>query len=874
MSGAWAGLIAWDTPNIAHSGGGTGTSIMGQYLTTKTGTITTVIAYVNGTQTQRIKIWADNGADKNGTVLGTSNTTVCAGDCTYVFSTPVSISAGTKYWVGCEGVAGGACGINDEGSFSGTSQQTGKFLASQVLYTGAYIDMNIYEGASVDANYSYTINKTLGQIQLINTSTETGTSVQDTNWIVNGIYEKHTNSKSDYNHEAVQLTDYNVCLQVGDKNTPANNDQYCLTISTGDWTAPDTNASFSQAQGQSIQQVRFTCGDNNSGCKWTTYWTDTNTTRNIVTNTGTKDINISGAGTKILYFYSTDNSDNNHSTDNNTFTTYGSAHFTFKDENSGAALTGVSVNFNGTTTPVTGSQYDINLASLGATDATYLFTFSKTNYATRYYQADLNQLTDLNKTFALIPDTLDADIPFKVYATDQSTLFTSTYVEVLDKDTNYTIGRLKTDTSGEVTFNLKADDSNYWTVVNNGQYIYTPVQLTILYPKNEDTLAQITENWKVEITQNLYASYSDLNTSKIIYLLPNTSLPYNIKISDMNGNYFSRTYSKIYPGNPLTDTLQPYLVTSLTGLLTTVTTVDVATLLPVPDITIKIYKFMAGLGRTYVEQITTDSKGQALILLVLNNGYEFEIYQNGSLLRTDSITATSSTISIKIPSSVTINQDRNYFNLKTMFTPTRNKLISSDIALVQTITLTNYGIDTTSISSLKIWVTDFNATSGTDKNIYTVTISNPGKTYTSTHVLNTTARTVDGNKYDANGYLTVYVQVTLSNGQVSVYSQQYGLPNARGLTQGLSFDLRPLFGCSTTGNDPCGMMILAALFLSLLGTIGIAIESGFSSMEGMGIIFLVLMGIFVYLAWVPMILYGLMVILMIVLGIAIGGNKI
>lgn len=543
------------------------------------------------------------------------------------------------------------------------------------------------------------------------------------------------------------------------------------------------------------------------------------------------------------------------------------------DENSSLALTGVTINFDGNNYT---SQMDINTTLTNTTSVSTLLTLSKTGYSTRYYQTDMNKFTDININFALLPDTLDSDIPFKVYQTDETTLFDNTYVEILDKDTNYTIGKLKTNSSGEITFNTKADDQNYWALVNNGQYIYAPVALTILYPKDEETLAQIDGNWRIDITQNLYASYTNLNASKIIYLLPNTSLPFNIQIQDMNGNYFSRTYAKQYLGNPLTDTLQPYLVSTTTGLLSTINTVDVATLLPVSSITIKIYKFISGSGRTYVEQVITDSKGQALVLLVLNNAYSFEIYQNDSLLRTDDITASSSTITLKIPSTITINKDRNYFTLTTNFTPTRNKLLTSDTSLTQTINLTNYGIDSTTISSLKIWITntDQNGISGNDKNVVSKTIVSPAKIYVNSFTLNSTLRTIDGNSYDSNGTLTVYVQITLSTGEVSLYSITYGTPSTRSLTQGFSIDIRPFFGCSGGSDEPCGMLILAALFLSIILTIAVAIETGFMSMEGMGIIFLVMAGIFTYLSWIPVILYGLMVILMVVLGIAIGGNKL
>jgi len=73
-------------------------------------------------------------------------------------------------------------------------------------------------------------------------------------------------------------------------------------------------------------------------------------------------------------------------------------------------------------------------------------------------------------------------------------LFTNTYVELYRPDkSNLVVGRRKTNASGETTFSLNNLDQNYYANINNGEFIYQPVMLTILYPKNEETLVQIDE---------------------------------------------------------------------------------------------------------------------------------------------------------------------------------------------------------------------------------------------------------------------------------------------------------------------------------------------------------------------------------------------
>ena len=98
--------------------------------------------------------------------------------------------------------------------------------------------------------------------------------------------------------------------------------------------------------------------------------------------------------------------------------------------------------------------------------------------------------------------------------------------------------------------------------MNNGEYIYEPVKLEVFYPKDEKSLTNIDGNWKLRTSINYI--YSDPNipdlTNKTIYLLPNTKYPHKITVQDVAETYFERTWDLSYLGNPLTDTLQPYLI--------------------------------------------------------------------------------------------------------------------------------------------------------------------------------------------------------------------------------------------------------------------------------------------------------------------------
>ncbi|GAH65070.1 unnamed protein product, partial [marine sediment metagenome] len=169
------------------------------------------------------------------------------------------------------------------------------------------------------------------------------------------------------------------------------------------------------------------------------------------------------------------------------------------DENSLNPLYNVNINFNGTDYNASNTM-DINNPLSNSSSSQYTFTLTKTDYATRYYVVDLNKFSDLDINFALLPTALSTTVPFKVYQTDETTLFTNTYIELYLPDiNNWVVGRTKTSVLGETSFEIHLEDQNYYANVNNGEFVYQPVALTILYPKNEETLLEIVEDWQIEI---------------------------------------------------------------------------------------------------------------------------------------------------------------------------------------------------------------------------------------------------------------------------------------------------------------------------------------------------------------------------------------
>jgi len=469
----------------------------------------------------------------------------------------------------------------------------------------------------------------------------------------------------------------------------------------------------------------------------------------------------------------------------------------------------------------------------GITSQEYTITFTKTGYGTRYYTTELNQFSDIDINFALNPSTLSEEVPFKVYQTDETTLFTNTFVELYMNDSNnWIIGKRKTNLNGDTSFSIDTQDQNYLMNIQ-GIETYQPVALTIKYPVNEETLKEITEDWKIDITQNLFVSYTDLNVDKIVYLLPNTSNPFDIKVQDMNGNYFARTYAQTFPGNPQTAELQPYLVPIDTGLLTTITTIDATTNARKPGITLKIYKYISGEGRTFVEQVLTDSKGEALSLLVLDAEYEFEAYNNGVFIKTYEITATSSTIYVYVESEDTF-PDQNSSGYNVSYTPVSTGLIKTDSGnQTFTQTLTNLGEQEISVVSQIIQDSTILSTDSATTN---------NKTINFTH---------DVAWADINfGKITSKIII---NGSI-VYEKNYQVTNVfdtnYSIINGLQTGIREDFGCSTTGI--CMVLFIVALVISTAITLFANFKVDGVGTESVGILFLISMSFFSYLNWVPL----------------------
>jgi len=787
----------WDAQSFAsHTAGDTTNKATAQFLTTKTGYIGKIIIYTNGNYSDQVgAIWTDNGADFPGTIIGTSDAnTTCSGECTYIFSAPISLESGTKYWIGVYN-DGGAVSLNDEDNCVGDTQQTEKVVFNTTEFSVCG-DMNVYVASTppgIDANFVYTVDKSNSIISFVDTTTDVNASahvvLDDWNWYVDTVL---TSTDQNFDLTGVtQNTDYNVALSVcGDYD----GNEYC------DYTE------------QNINSGRF----------------------------------------------------------------FGLLHITTIDESTETLLDDVTMTFDSNTYDLDSELWlDINF--LGATSTTQTIWFSKNDYNGRSYEIDMNQYSDLNLSMLMLSDTNGREIEFQVYQSDETTLYTNTYIEMFNhnKDNNY-VGRAKTDSQGYVSFYLNPNDENYtMRIYGDTTTDYNAMVLTINKPKDESTGSLIDSGWDLEVTGLAWQSYNNLSGSQTFNMYANTSNEYGLKIDSNDATYFGRKYYVSYVGATTAETLQPYLVDINSAVNTTLYTISGYTQQPFGGVVIKIYKTISTDGRVLVEQVTTDAKGEALISMIANDEYEFEVYVGGVLQGSQvySVTSTSTSIYISLDDLGITNPTLGSGLVDVVFTPNRGKIFSTDTTLTQEIDLVDYDLGLTFVSAyIYVVNTDVNGTPDNDVNIWSKTIT----TTTNNITIDTTNHTIDGNTYDTNGVLIIYVEVTTNQGTYYEHFV-YSPPKGFDFYKAIGYDLRPFFGCPATNNPliPCSPMLFIAIFVSMLATVAFAIETGFTGQESMAGMFLVIMGVFTYFGWVPLGLLAIIVVSVIMLMIAIGGrNKI
>jgi len=325
--------------------------------------------------------------------------------------------------------------------------------------------------------------------------------------------------------------------------------------------------------------------------------------------------------------------------DNNFRVVAPSINMWFRDENTYALLSSLTIEFDGeeyTTGP------DGNVVIYPLSYETFeISAWEDDNYTVRYFEFDVNQDTSFDVNLFVLQDLNGQDIDFQFYDTDQTTLINSERVYVLH-DENISSIRT-TSATGTTSFFIDPDD-NY--VFQIGARRYYPTTLTIQIPKDEESLAPITP---YDITLTGLGLEQWVNQSAVIThdILSNTVEDY---IFDVNAGlvYYSRRYFLSLQGNPATYSLQPYLVRRADSGDFVFYVKDSLSLSAIEGITIIIERSIPGEGTAEVLNVETDAAGTASISLLFDTSYEVEFYYADTLVHSATIRPTPASLIYQI----------------------------------------------------------------------------------------------------------------------------------------------------------------------------------------------------------------------------------
>jgi hypothetical protein len=527
--------------------------------------------------------------------------------------------------------------------------------------------------------------------------------------------------------------------------------------------------------------------------------------------------------------------------------------FNVYDENTNTLLSGVSVTLDGNTqTTGAGGQVIFDSNSM-FTDANVSHTISigKTNYLTRFYQADFNKRSNETINFVLLPSSLGSTVSFKFFETDLSTLLSNADIRVTHTALGKVVERLKTNANAEADFNLNVSDGNYVFNIkaeDGTQFVYSTVSLTIGKPKAEATGTTIDANWNVYLSG--VGASNDVNltvNSKVLAIYSETVNSYIATISSNNisPEYYPRSYQMRSFGNQAL-TLQPYLAsTDDATQIKLVTSQDNGTEIKAyPYITIKIYKLVPIVGKALMEQVVTDIKGEALVYLGVGNTYEFQLFDSSNT-QLDFDGDFEPTINV---AGATI-----YFTIDTSGTGT--SYVSQKYWAI------TWNPVSASITKLSTGTKAFGFTisnpDGADMNIVSIIKQNDTNFRVDYNISSATTFTVLHsaiNWADINKGIVQQKVILIVDGNTYIFIQNYSINTAFGgyynPIEGLKSGIRGDFGCSATG--VCFPTLLIAVIICTGLVVFISLKTSMVGGQGSAAIFVIGLAGFTYLTWVPL----------------------
>jgi hypothetical protein len=349
-------------------------------------------------------------------------------------------------------------------------------------------------------------------------------------------------------------------------------------------------------------------------------------------------------------------------------------------------------------------------------------------------------------------------------------------------------------------------------------------------PKDEETDAELTP-FSFTVDTNISQSFTALtvDTNFFIFTEESQTDAFTVNV-DFNASYNSRNYLVDADGN--FNELQPYLTTSAGSTQITIFTRNAVSLGPLPFVQVKIFKIIDG-EKTQIESVLTDSKGEALVSLIDNDTYIFDMSIDDVFITSMTILSTGSDVFLYLdivdfewgkPSIPEVN---------IQFVPSMGR-VATDTNMLQRVFFENV-----TVNIINIQVVNDNNT------LYDVNFTTGLSSGFENGIL-----VSDLTGVDSNFALEITVSV-FTDGNIVRGGTTYYLAEPRDILALLAA-LKDDWGDS--------FMFFVSIFLTIAACATIMRSLDFVGGGGITIIGLAILGIFVVFTWVPGELYALLVV--------------
>lgn len=510
----------------------------------------------------------------------------------------------------------------------------------------------------------------------------------------------------------------------------------------------------------------------------------------------------------------------------------------FWDENHFALkLVNISAAFNGTTKAVDPTDGNLTFSLTGMAPGVYsLSAWQDNNYAVRYF--DINYTgRSIVMNPRLLRDVNGSEISFKFYNEAGTSALSYPFITVYRGWGDWNIvGQRWADSAGQTSFFLHPD-TNYVFQVKSGDssVYYYPVSVSTQLPKNEVSLASISP-FDLTVSGIGLQQFLGNAGAPVKLTFPNTVTMY---IFDVNAglSYYNRKYFLDFKGNPHTYSLQPYLVARADSIQSVFFVRNSTSAAGLPNIRIQSQKSIPTQGTITVEDVITDSAGEAALSFIVNDTYNLYFYRNGNLVYSAVLRPTSTSYQVYL--------DLETFEVGTgtLFTADCNFVPSGGMAFI-----------------LADGMVDLNQTcfvTGTTLQSVTVIVTNDTNTIFNYHLdANTNSLLLQqgivgaGLKNYSTLKVTVYVLTVDGN---FVLNHSYSIQTGTSIGGQLFAALRDVLPSELGGT---GLLLLSLLIIIIVTGAFASTITGDPS--GLGIVACIVAGILTYIGWIPGIIFAAM----------------